>query len=86
MLNDTAMLVVNIVAIILNALYSLFYNKYSGNKYEEILKPLSTGVGIVAIFLGYAQFENPKNLEFRYSLVLTILMLLLIGSPLLDMV
>lgn len=86
LLDDTAMLVVNIVAIVLNALYTLFYYKYSGDKYEEVLKPLSIGVGVVAIFLGYAQFENPDNLEFRYGLILTILMLLLLGSPLLDMV
>lgn len=86
LLNDTAMLVVNIVAIVLNAFYVIFYYKYSGAKYEEVLKPLSIGVGVVAIFLGYAQFENPDHLEFRYGLVLTILMLVLLGSPLLDMV
>lgn len=86
MLEDAAMLIVNLVAIVLNFFYTVFYYKYSNNKYEEVLKPLSIGTGLVAIFLGYAHFENPDYIEFRYGMVLTILMLLLLGSPLLDVV
>lgn len=85
-LNDTAMVVVNIVAIFLNILYTLFYYKYSENKQDDVFKPLSIGAALVAVFLGYAQFESSQNIEFRYGLILTILMLMLVGSPLLDVV
>lgn len=86
LLNDAAMLTVNTVAIILNITYIIFYYNYSENKQEEIFKPLSIGVAIAAVFLGYAHIESPQNIEYRYGLILTILMLMLIGSPLLDVV
>lgn len=86
LLNDAAMLQVNFVAIFLNTLYTLLYYKYSEDKYEEVLKPLGVGTALVAIFLGYAQIENNDSLEFRYGLILTILMLLLLGAPLVDVV
>lgn len=86
LLSDTAMIQVNMVAIILNTLYSFLYYKYSEDKYEEVLKPLGLATALVAVFLGYAQIESHENIEFRYGLVLTVLMLLLLGAPLLDVV
>lgn len=86
LLNDAAMLTVNVVAIILNLIYTILYYNFSENKQEEIFKPLSIGAALVAVFLGYAQIESPQNIEYRYGLMLTILMLLLLGSPLLDVV
>lgn len=80
------MIQVNMVAIILNTLYSFLYYKYSEDKYEEVLKPLGLATALVAVFLGYAQIESHENIEFRYGLVLTVLMLLLLGAPLLDVV
>ncbi|XP_023029089.1 sugar transporter SWEET1 isoform X2 [Leptinotarsa decemlineata] len=85
LLNDPAMLQVNVAAIILNIIYTSFYYVYSSEKYQEILKPLAIGVGMVAIFFGYAEIEDPRNLEYRYGLIVTLLMLLLIASPLLDL-
>ncbi|KAL1495069.1 hypothetical protein ABEB36_010546 [Hypothenemus hampei] len=84
LLNDAAMIKVNIAAIFLNTLYSIFFYKYAEDKYEEVLKPVGYGIAVLAIFLGYAQLESPKNLEYRFGLILTILMLALLGAPLLD--
>lgn len=86
LLNDTAMLVVNIVAITLNTIYTIFFYQYARDKYEEVLKPLGIGTALIAVFLGYAQIESAQNIEYRYGLILTILMLLLLGAPLLDIV
>lgn len=86
LLNDPAMLQVNVAAIFLNIMYTMFYYMYSREKYRDVLKPLGIGALIVAIFLGYAEIEDPKNLEFRYGLIVTVLMLLLLGSPLLHVV
>lgn len=86
LLNDPAMLLVNTVAIGLNILYTIFFYLYTENKHEEVLKPLGIGVAVIAAFLGYSQIEHPDNLEVRYGLILTIMMLLLLGAPLLDVV
>lgn len=86
LLNDSAMLIVNIVAITLNIIYTIFFYTYAKDKYEEVLKPLGVGTALVAVFLGYAHIESAQNLEFRYGMLLTILMLLLLGAPLLDIV
>lgn len=80
------MLVVNFVAVILNTLYTLVYYKYSEDKYNEVLKPLGKGCALVAVFLGYAQIENSENIESRYGFILTVLMLMLLASPLADVV
>lgn len=86
LLNDPAMLQVNVAAILLNILYTTFYYWYSEDKVGDVLKPLGIGAVVVAIFLGYAQVEDPQNLEFRYGLIVTVLMLLLLGSPLIQLV
>lgn len=85
MLNDSAMLTVNLAAIILNVFYLLFYLVYSETK-SEVFKGLGYGSILVGVVLGYTQMENPSNLEYRYGLIVTVLMLILIGSPLLEVV
>ncbi|XP_057652117.1 sugar transporter SWEET1 [Diorhabda carinulata] len=84
LMDDPAMLQVNIAAIILNTLYTAFYYFYSKDRYNEIWKPFSVAIGMMAVFLGYASIEDPAQIEFRYSLLVTVLMLMLVGSPLMD--
>jgi solute carrier family 50 protein (sugar transporter) len=83
LLQDDVMLVVNVTAIVLNAIYCAFYYLYSGDKWNELFKPLSVSMGLVAVLWGYCAWEDPTLLEFRYGLIVTILMLLLLGNPLL---
>ncbi|CAG9854989.1 unnamed protein product [Phyllotreta striolata] len=84
-MNDAAMFQVNVAAIILNTCYTLFYYNYAGDKYEEVLKPVGMAGGLTAVFLGYANWEDPSNVEFRYGLLLTMLMLLLLAAPLAEL-
>nr|CAH7718799.1 unnamed protein product [Callosobruchus chinensis] len=83
-LNDAAMLQVNVVGILLNLAYLAVYYHYSGDRYNEVLKPLGIATAIVAVVIGYAAVESPDEVEFRYGMIVTILMLILLGSPLLD--
>jgi solute carrier family 50 protein (sugar transporter) len=83
LLQDDVMLVVNVTAIVLNAIYCAFYYLYSADKWNELFKPLSVSMGLVAVLWGYCAWEDPTLLEFRYGLIVTILMLLLLGNPLL---
>lgn len=82
MLADKATVVVNLAAIILNAFYLSFYYGYSENRSDEIYKPLSYGAALVAVLLAYTSWEDPTVVEYRYSIITTVLLLLLIGSPL----
>lgn len=84
-MNDSAMFQVNVAAIILNIFYTAFYYQYSENKYENILKPCALASGFCALGLGYANWEDPGSVEFRYGLLMTVLMLLLLALPLVDM-
>lgn len=80
------MIKVNIAAIFLNIVYSLFFYQFAEDKVVEVLKPLSFAFAIVAVILGYAGFENPDNLEYRFGFILTLLSLALLGAPLKDLV
>ncbi|KAK9890813.1 hypothetical protein WA026_012157 [Henosepilachna vigintioctopunctata] len=84
LLQDEAMLTVNIAAILINLLYVIFYSVYTKNSWEEVYKPVSCGVLLVAVCLGYTEIESPELLEYRYGMLITVLMLLLLGSPLKD--
>lgn len=86
MLEDMAMFQVNTAAIILNLAYAVFYYVYCSQKWNEILKPAALGVTLVNILLVYINYEDPELVENRYGLIMTILMLLLLGSPLLEVV
>ncbi|KAL3269052.1 hypothetical protein HHI36_008135 [Cryptolaemus montrouzieri] len=84
-LQDESVFVVNMAAVILNSLYLGFYFLYSKDNWEEVYKPTSYGLLLVAVCLGYAEMESPEVLEYRYGLLVTILMLLLMASPLKDL-
>lgn len=86
MLEDMAMLQVNIAAIVLNLIYLGFYYLYCSEKWNEIFKPTALGVALIAVLLAYINYEDPSLIETRYGLIVTVLMLLLLGSPLIEVV
>jgi len=85
MLEDTAMFVVNLSAIVLNVVYSAFYYAYSEDKSSEVHKPLVYGSALIAVLLGYAGWEDPALIEYRFGFIVTVLMLILMGSPLIEL-
>lgn len=86
MLEDLAMYQVNLAAILLNVGYIVFYYLYCSEKWHQIFKPSAVGAALIAVLLAYIGYEDPELLESRYGLIITILMLLLLGSPLLEVV
>ncbi|KAI4460930.1 rag1-activating protein 1 [Holotrichia oblita] len=84
MLQDKAMFQVNLAAIILNSIYLVCYLMYSKNKWEEVYRPSLRGVGLIAALFTYMAWEDPTKVEYRYGLIVTILMLLLMGAPLME--
>ncbi|XP_072755486.1 sugar transporter SWEET1 [Anoplolepis gracilipes] len=84
MLNDSTMINVNVFGLLTNIIYMIVYYYYAPNK-EEVLKLIYKVTVFVIIFLVYAQIEHPTNVEFRFGLVVTVLLFLLIASPLIHL-
>lgn len=85
-LQDKIMFQVNVVAIFLNILYTLWYSYYSSDKWSEVFKQLMYGIALVVGIFAYIQMESTDKLEFRYGLLITILSLILLAFPLLEIV
>lgn len=86
MLEDLVMYRVNVAAILLNIGYIGFYYLYCSEKWHQVFKPSAVGVALIAVLLAYIGYEDPELIESRYGLIVTVLMLLLLGSPLLELV
>ncbi|GAB1869538.1 Sugar transporter SWEET [Camponotus japonicus] len=84
MLNDSTMINVNIFGLSTNVIYMIVYYYYAPNTGEVLTLIYKTTI-FVLIFLVYAQIEHPENVEFRFGLVVTILLFLLIASPLMHL-
>lgn len=85
-LQDKAMFQVNMAAIVLNVMYLICYYIYCKYKWEDLYKPCLRGMGLIAAISMYLRWEDPSKLEYRYGLLVTVLMLLLMGSPLMEIV
>lgn len=83
-LNDPAMIPVNIFAITLNISYFICYYYYCTDR-SALMSSVSKAVGFVAVLLAYANWESKENVEYRFGMIVTVLMLLLIGSPLMSL-
>ncbi|XP_024945680.1 sugar transporter SWEET1 isoform X2 [Cephus cinctus] len=80
-LGDSAMIVVNVFGLLINLGYIIFYMLYAPEK-GDVLALIGKAVAFVAIFIGYAQWEHKDNIEFRFGIIITVLLFLLIASPL----
>ncbi|KAE8573075.1 sugar transporter SWEET1 [Halyomorpha halys] len=86
-LNDMAMIPVNIFAFVLNLIYLSIFYKYHDDK-SGLLMLLGKVLAGAAVMVGYAQIEqriDAARLEFYYGLIVTLLMFALIGAPLFNL-
>ncbi|XP_033220862.1 sugar transporter SWEET1-like [Belonocnema kinseyi] len=49
---------------------------------SDVLVSLAKAVAFIAVFIGYAQIEDESKVEFRFGLIVTALMFILIAAPL----
>ncbi|XP_066997602.1 sugar transporter SWEET1 [Anabrus simplex] len=80
-LDDPAMTRVNLFGLFLNALYLVCYYIYTHEK-GAVLTQLMYSTAFVGVLLGYTAWESPDLIEFRFGMIITILLMLLIASPL----
>ncbi|XP_015183790.1 PREDICTED: sugar transporter SWEET1 [Polistes dominula] len=84
MLGDLVMVKVNVFGFVTNVIYMAVYYYYSPHT-RDTLMLISKAVGLIAVFLTYAQMEHPDKVEYRFGIIVTILLYLLIASPLIHL-
>lgn len=87
-LNDATTVKVNFVGLMLNVAYVCFFYAYTNNVKDKTLVWAQmgyTGAFLAAVY-AYTVVENPKDLPFRYGLLLTAVLFYFVGSPLLGLV
>ncbi|GLG99656.1 hypothetical protein R5R35_008341 [Gryllus longicercus] len=80
-LNDPAMTQVNWFGLILNFGYLVCYYIYTDDK-KSVRSQSFLASLFVGAFILYAKLESPDLVEFRYGVIITVLLMLLIASPL----
>lgn len=86
MTDDWLMFQINTVALVLNALYITFYMLYTEDQFNEVLKQLAIGVAVIAIMFNYSKYEDQEVVKWRYGVITTIFMLILLALPLFELV
>lgn len=80
-LNDPAMMPVNIAGLTLNTLYLLCFYIYSENK-AEIRTQMVKGAVIAGAILIYGELESEELIEDRFGFIVTVAMMFMVSSPL----
>jgi len=81
LMNDPNIIPVNIFGFVLNLIYFLVYYYYTDNS-SPLFSMLKKAALFTGVLWGYTIIENEKLIEYRFGIILTVLMLALIGSPL----
>lgn len=84
-LNDNNMYNVNLLGMVVNAVYLSGFIYYTpGHLRGSIYTALSKCIGFSVLVLAYASVENKDVIEFRFGMILTGILLFLVGMPLLE--
>ncbi|PSN56762.1 hypothetical protein C0J52_00024 [Blattella germanica] len=79
-LGDAAMTRVNIAGLLLNVLYLICYYAYCQEK-RKMQAQIFYTAAFVGALLAYVSWESPAVVEFRFSIIITVLLMVLIASP-----
>lgn len=85
-IEDDAMIKVNLLGFGLNVIYSCVFYFYTPPKDKNKLWAQIGLAGLLsAICVVYCEYEDPKKLEFRLGLIVTAWLIILVGSPFLSL-
>lgn len=86
-INDDMTIKVNFIGFALGILYCLVYYHYTPNAGKsKVWGQFGIGGAMTTAIIAYSQLEDPKLVEFRFGMILTALLLIMIASPLFDLV
>ncbi|CAH2225590.1 jg22537, partial [Pararge aegeria aegeria] len=80
-LRDDTMIQVNFMGLALNIIYLMIYYTYARNK-GTVWMQMGLGGAFAAALIGYSEMEDPKLVESRFGMIITVFMFYLIASPL----
>lgn len=83
-LNDPAMIPVNIIGLVLNIIYLSVFYSYTKDKFS-VFRSLGKVIAGVAVLITYAQLESKERIEFNFGIIVTVLLLTLIAAPLFNL-
>lgn len=84
-LNDSNMYNVNLLGLVVNAVYLSGFIYYMPNHLRgNIYSALGKCIAFSAVVLAYASVENKENIEFRFGIIITGILLVLVGMPMLE--
>lgn len=87
-LGDLPTIRVNSLGVALNIAYICFFYNYTNATKEKtgVWVTLGYGGAFLAAVVGYCAYEDPKELPFRYGILFSVILFVLVGMPLLDIV
>lgn len=87
MLRDDGMIKVNFIGLALNIVYVCAFYLYTaaGPRKTKVWGQIGAAGAVAVGILSYVQYENPNIVEFRFGVILTVILLMLIGMPLLGL-
>lgn len=84
-MGDQPMIKVNIIGFAINTIFMVGFYYYASSERKS---QMWAYIGYVSLFLmaviTYANFEDPKKIEFRLGMLITSILVWLVGSPLLN--
>lgn len=87
-INDLPTVRINAIGVAIHIAYICFFYLYTNSVKEktQVWAQLGYGGALLLGLLAYAEFENPKLLPFRLWIIVTVFLIVLVGSPLLSLV
>lgn len=87
-LNDLPTIRINGIGAIIHILYICFYYSYTKGVKEkaEVWAQLGYGGALLLGILAYAEYEDKGVLPYRFGILVTIFLVVLVGTPLLSLV
>lgn len=81
------MINVNFIGLALSTIYLMVFYFYTEGKDKSVVwTQMGIGGAITAAVIGWVQIEDPEKVEFRFGLVLSVFLFILVGSPFLSLV
>ncbi|XP_063705841.1 sugar transporter SWEET1 [Culicoides brevitarsis] len=85
-IRDDMTIKVNMIGFALGTIYCLIYYYYTPNEHKtKVWGQFGLGGAFTTAIIAYSQLEDPKVVEFRFGMIVTVLLLTMIASPLFDL-
>lgn len=86
LMGDQAMIKVNIIGFAINVVFMVVFYWYATGPFKsKIWSKMGVATTFTMACLAYSNFEDPAKIEFRFGMVITGILVILVGMPLLSL-